>query len=132
MHDERINALVIKMRALIIIVGDALIGVLLGWFPHWHSAASLARVDRLGLPWWIIGVVFIGCAALVAFPKARTFGYGGSAVLFFTGATSSADTQMHSKTANALLLVGIFMLAGVLVCGVATAQVDQGRRRDAP
>lgn len=132
MHESQVQALVIKARALVVGIGDVLVGILLGWFPRWHSSTSLVKLSHLGLPWPVIGLVFIGCSWLIVFSRSRVFGYGISAVLFFIGAVSSADTQFHAKTANALIFVGLFVLSGVLVCGVATAQVDQGRRRDAP
>ena len=45
---------------------------------------------------------------------------------------SLTDAQIHANTANGLTTVGLFMVTGVLLCGVATAQQDQGRRRDEP
>lgn len=118
----------IRLRALIVGAGDLIIGVMLGWMPRWHSSASLHNLSHLGLPWWIIGLVFIAAAALVAFPASRAAGYGLTSVLVFVAAWSLALVSSESPTANAVAVVGLFMLAALLLCGVATAQQDRGRR----
>lgn len=131
MNESTVQTFVIYCRAVTVGVGDLIAGVMLGWFPHWRSSTSLVQLSRLGLPWPVIGLLFIGCAWLIVFPPVRVFGYGISSVLFFIGAISLLAVQRHSSTANVLAVVAMFMVAGLLLCGVATAQVDQGRRRDA-
>lgn len=123
-----LTQLVIYLRAVVMGVGDLVTGVLLGWFPHWHSSASLRNLSHLGLPWPVVGSLFIGAAALVAVPQSRAVGYGVTAVLFFVAAWSLALVSFDAPAANGLAIVGLFMLAGICVCGVFTAQLDRGRR----
>lgn len=131
LYNKSITELVIHLRALIIGVGDLIAGILLGWFPHWHSSASLNKISHLGLPWHVVGAAFLVCAALVAFPKTRAVGYGVTSVFYLVAGWSLALVSIDAPQANALVVVGVFMLAATLLCGVATAQTDRGRR-DAP
>lgn len=122
---------VIVLRALIIGVGDFAAGILVGWNAHWHSSTSLTKISHLGLPWPVIGGWLIAAAALTAYPKTRAIGYGMTSVIFFVAAWSLAEVSIDAPLANGLAVVGLFMLAAILLCGVATAQTDRGRR-DAP
>lgn len=127
-----LSSFVIQLRAVIICLGDLVAGILVGWFPRWHSSASLVKYGHLvGGHWSILGLVLLAAAALVAVPKTRSVGYGISSFVYLLAAAFLAYVSVDAKVNNALAVVGLVMLGSILLCGVATAQQDRGRR-DAP
>jgi hypothetical protein len=122
--------MVIGLRATFTCIGDVTIGVLVGWVPLWHTAPSLVRISHLGLPWPVIGSLFILGGLLTVSARVRAWGYGISAVLFFVGAYSLAAVSIAGPPANAVSAVGLFMVSGFLTLGVMTAQEDWSRRDD--
>lgn len=118
----------IRLRATVIGLGDLITGIMIGWFPHWHSSTSLRKLSHIGLPWHVIGALFIAAAVLIAFPKVRAIGYGLTSVYFIIAAWSLASVSLDTPAANGIATVGLFMLAGIVLCGVITAQLDRGPR----
>lgn len=127
-YADRLALLVVQLRAIVVGVGDLVIGIMVGWFPHWHSSSSLVKLSHIGLPWHVIGALFIVGAGLIAVPKVRAIGYGLTVVFFFIAAWSLALVSLDAPNANGIAVVGLFMLAGIVLCGVITAQLDRGPR----
>lgn len=128
MRESQVQTLVIHLRATFTVIGCLITGALLGWSPHWRSAASLVKISHLGLPWPVIGCTFIIAGVLAIFPRVRAVGYGLGSVLYLTAAWSLLTVAPYAPAANAPATVGLAMTGLFLLCGVATAQHDRGRR----
>lgn len=124
-----LDTVVIRLRAFIVGVGDLIAGVLIGWFPGWHNSASLVKYGGLvGHHWSILGSLLIASALLIAYPRTRAVGYGITSFIWLVGGFFLLDVSVTATRNNALAVVGMFMLGGIVLCGVITAQTDRGRR----
>lgn len=121
--------IVIRLRAFIIGVGDLIAGIMIGWFPTWHNSASLVKYGRLvGHHWSILGSLLIAAALLIVLPRTRAVGYGITSFVWLVGGFFLIDVSLTATRNNALAVVGMFMLGGIVLCGVITAQTDRGQR----
>lgn len=123
---RNVERTVILLRAGIVAVGDVAVGVAVGFYPRLHASPGLAKFGQvLGGHWLSLAILLFVAALLICFTRTRAWGYGISSVVFLLAGIWTADVAFNSPLANGIAAVGLIMLGLILLCGVATAQIDR-------